>query len=282
MNPDEKKKRNEFLAVNKLRWNDVVSEHAKSKYYNVDGFKKGKSSLTPLELEDLPDLHGKKVLHLMCHFGMDTLSLARLGAEVTGIDFSETAIEYARNLADELKIPAKFVQADIYDLPNVLDAKEQFDIVFTSWGVLTWLPDLLEWAKVITHFLKPGGQFFIFEIHPFMAMIGETNDNKIEIQYSYSTSESEPLLIDEIGSYTDEGERHTPFTHTKRYEWEHPIGEIITSLASAGLKIEKMKEYPKAIFQMLSDMKPLGNGLYQYGNDDIQIPFTFSIKAIKL
>ncbi len=141
----------EYLKKNKELWNELTAIHAGSEFYDVDGFKRGKCSLSSIELEELGDVSGKSLLHLQCHFGLDTLSWARLGARVTGVDFSDKAIDLARSLSRDLKIEADFVQSDIYDLPDNLDG--EFDIVFTSGGVLPWLPDLKRWAEIITHFL---------------------------------------------------------------------------------------------------------------------------------
>lgn len=133
-------------------------------FYNVDEFKKGKITLKDIELAELGDVKNKSLLHLQCHFGLDTLSWARLGAEVTGVDFSEEAIEYAKRLSQELDIPARFICSNIYDTIELITDK--FDIVFTSYGVLCWLPDLVEWAEIISHFLRCGGIFYIVEFHP--------------------------------------------------------------------------------------------------------------------
>src|SRR5690349_4103733 len=153
------------FASNERLWDAWTKVHAEGEFYDVAGFREGGVRIRPYEIEALGDVTGKSLLHLQCHFGLDTLSWARLGATVTGVDFSEDAIAYARTLAAELDIPATFVCSDIYHLPEALDG--QFDIVFTSYGVLSYLGDLGAWGQVIAHFLKPGGTFYIVEFHPF-------------------------------------------------------------------------------------------------------------------
>ena len=151
----------DYFNINKSLWNGKTAIHVKSDFYDVESFKKGKSSLNFIELEALGDVKGKSILHLQCHFGLDTLSWARLGANVTGVDFSDKAIDYARSLNSELGLNAKFILSNVYDLKNNLD--EKFDIVFTSYGTIGRLPDLNRWADVVSHFLKPGGTFFMVE-----------------------------------------------------------------------------------------------------------------------
>nr|MBP9192357.1 class I SAM-dependent methyltransferase [Ignavibacteria bacterium] len=165
-----------YFEANKASWNESVAIHKNSDFYELKEFKEGMNKLHDLEREELGDITGKSVLHLQCHFGMDTLSLERLGAEVTGVDFSEEGIRTAEEIRDELGMKAEFVLSDIYSLPLKLDKK--FDIVFTSYGVLLWLPDLDKWAKIISHFLKDDGFFYIAEMHPF----GYVFDNSSEVK----------------------------------------------------------------------------------------------------
>ncbi len=150
---------NPHLEANRVRWNQLADVNVKSRYYDVDGFRCGKSSLKSIERDEVGEVRGQTLLHLQCHFGLDTLSWRRLGAEVTGVDFSPTAIALARELSREVGLEANFIEANIYDLPTVLEG--QFDIVFASYGVLCWLPDLLAWARVAAHFLKAGGAFHL-------------------------------------------------------------------------------------------------------------------------
>ncbi|RYE50500.1 MAG: class I SAM-dependent methyltransferase [Sphingobacteriales bacterium] len=157
-----------YISVNKQSWNNRTASHLKSEFYNVEGFLAGKSSLNSIELDLLGDVSGKSILHLQCHFGQDTISLARLGAKVTGVDLSDKAIDAARDLAEKCGFAVNFICCDVYDLPDNLN--EQFDMVFTSYGVIGWLPDLDKWAKIISRFMKPGGSLIFAEFHPVLWM----------------------------------------------------------------------------------------------------------------
>src|SRR5512139_2419139 len=156
---------NEYQQANLALWNEWAEINVKSREYDVAGFLAGKSSLKSIELEELGEVAGKTLLHLQCHFGLDTLSWARRGAAVTGVDFSDKAVGLAQALAREAGLEARFICSDLYALPEVLSG--QFDIVYTSYGVLCWLRDLEQWAELIAHFLKPGGVFYIADFHPF-------------------------------------------------------------------------------------------------------------------
>ena len=171
-----------YYQNNQNAWNQKTAIHQKSDFYNLPAFKNGKSSLMKTELEELGDVKGKSILHLQCHFGMDSLSWARRGAQVTGVDFSTEAIALARSLNDELGLDARFIRSNIYDLPNVLEG--EFDIVFTSYGVLCWLGDLPAWAALVSRYLKSGGTFYMVEFHP-AAMMFEFESGKMGIEYSY-------------------------------------------------------------------------------------------------
>jgi SAM-dependent methyltransferase len=269
----------QYFDANRARWNELVDIHAKSEFYDFEGFKAGKLSLDALEREGLGDVTGKTLLHLMCHFGMSTLSWARLGATVTGVDFSDQAIALARRLSDELDIPATFVQANIYDLPAVLDAREAFDIVFTSYGVLTWLSDTTRWAEVVAHFLKPGGTFYIVEIHPFPEVFeNHPGSPRLEVEYSYFHKDK-PTAWDVEGSYADPG---AEIEQDVQYEWQHSMSDIVNALIGAGLKIEALHEYPQCCFAMFPElMERRADGWWWLKDGRDCIPFTFAIKATK-
>ncbi|HKK38655.1 MAG TPA: class I SAM-dependent methyltransferase, partial [Cryomorphaceae bacterium] len=158
------KPKTDYQQINRQSWNDRVDSHLKSEFYDVEGFLKGQASLKEIELPLLGDVNGKSILHLQCHFGQDTLSLQRMGANCVGVDLSDKAIEAAQNLNEELGLNARFVACDVYEAPKHID--EKFDVVFTSYGTIGWLPDLDRWAEVIAHFLKPGGKLVFVEFHP--------------------------------------------------------------------------------------------------------------------
>ncbi len=265
----------DFLKSNRELWNAWTRIHVKSKFYDVAGFKAGKIRLDSVVRKGVGDVAGKSLLHLQCHFGLDTLSWARLGARVTGADFSEGAITQARTLSTELNIPASFVCANIYDLPQVLSG--EFDIVFTSHGVLPWLPDLEQWASVIAHFLKRGGTFYIVESHPF-AHVFDNGDDAADLRVCYHYFESsEPMKFEANGSYAD----RTADCHAINYQWNHSVSEILNALHSAGLHIESLHEYPFLAWKMFAFMEQDAEGWWRLPKRFNQIPLMFSLKATK-
>jgi SAM-dependent methyltransferase len=262
-----------YLEQNKKHWNEVVPVHEKSRMYDVSGFKAGKCSLMPTELEEVGDVKGKSMLHLQCHFGLDTLSWARLGAKVTGADFSEEAINLARRLSKITGIKADFMESNIYNLPEVL--KKKYDIVFTSYGVLCWLPDLAKWAQIIAYFLKPGGFFYIVEGHPFSCIFDNSKKAtklRVAVPYFYN---SKPIGWEPESDYADPS-----FTSTQgTYEWMHPIGDIISSLIQAGLRIEFLHEFPFVCYKAMPFMYQANDGNWRLKGDIL--PLSFSIRASK-
>ena len=171
------KKEENYIEINKQSWNNRLESHLKSDFYNIEGFLNGKTSLNEIELDLLGDVQGKNILHLQCHFGQDTISLGRLGANVTGIDLSDKAIESAIELSKKTKTASTFICCNIYDLPQQLEKK--FDIVFTSYGTIGWLPDLDKWASIISSYLKPNGKLVFVEFHPVLWMYNDNFDKKI-------------------------------------------------------------------------------------------------------
>lgn len=265
----------DYMRVNLGLWNEKTSIHEKSEFYDLEGFKSGKSTLKSIELEELGDVSGKSLLHLQCHFGMDTMSWARLGAKVTGIDFSDKAIALAKSLSKELEIDANFVCSNIYDLPNILTG--EFDIVFTSYGVSCWLPDISGWAKVVAHFLKPGGTFYIVDNHPFNNVFdNERNTTSLKVSYSYFYS-SQPARWEPDGSYAD---RNAKITNPS-YEWTHSLGDVINALISAGLRIEFLHEFPYCVYNHYPFMEQGNDGWWRLKGKKETIPLMFSLKATK-
>jgi SAM-dependent methyltransferase len=263
-----------YFETNLKRWNELVEINAKSRSYDLEGFKSGKTSLFPIEIEEVGDVEGKSLLHLQCHFGMDTLSWARLGAKVTGVDFSSKAISLAKELSNELNIPAKFIESNIYDIPKVLDKK--FDIVFTSYGTICWLPDMTNWAHIINNCLKPGGIFYIIDGHPFGFIIDEKQE-PFKVGFNYF-SEGKPVFFEDEGAYAD------PSADLKNqgcYEWDHPMSEIINALINVKLELEFLHEFPYTFFNLHPDMKERNDGYWEFANYEFTVPMMFSIKAHK-
>ncbi|HEU5370711.1 MAG TPA: class I SAM-dependent methyltransferase [Ktedonobacterales bacterium] len=265
----------DYKNANLALWNEITPVHARSAFYDLDGFKRGKSTLRPFEIEELGVVAGKSLLHLQCHFGMDTLSWARLGASVTGVDFSDVAIALAQSLAEELGLDARFVCSNVYDLSENLSG--QFDIVYTGIGAICWLQDLTRWAEIIAQCLKPGGTFYIYEGHPFTAMFeNEQGTTTYRVAYPYFQG-PEPLRFEPTGDYAEPG---FVGTHTS-YEWIHSISTIINALLRAGLRIEFLNEFAHCDWQFFPFMRQGADGLWRLPEGYIQLPMMFSLKATK-
>ncbi len=262
----------EALKSNQQLWNAWTDLHEDSSMYDVAGFKAGKCRLGSVEIEELGDVTGKSLLHLMCHFGMDTMSWARRGAAVTGADFSDKAIALAKSLAAELDIPAEFICSNVYDLPEKLTG--QFDIVYTSRGIMAWLPDLVKWAEVIAHFLAPGGTFYIREFHPFADIFADADTPQIFYPYFHT---AEPFREEVTGSYAAAEPGVTRIAH----EWTHSMGDIINSLISAGLRIEYLHEFADCMYEHRSFLTKHDDGMWRYDAAPNSIPLMFSLKATK-
>ncbi|WP_340113126.1 class I SAM-dependent methyltransferase [Maribellus mangrovi] len=260
----------DYIAINKKLWDRKTEIHYKSEFYDVDSFLKGKDSLNKIELNLLGDLKDKKVLHLQCHFGQDTISLSRHGAIATGVDLSGKAIEKARELNDKLGTNARFIQSDVYQLHEVLD--EQFDIVFTSYGVIGWLPDMKKWANVIHRFLKPGGKLVFVEFHPIIWMMSYDFER---IEYNYMDS---PPIIEELeGTYTDRGAA----IKEKSVSWNHGLSTVIDALIKTGLTITDFKEYNYSPYDCFQNTIKISDRKYKIKGLEDKIPMVYSVKAVK-
>jgi 2-polyprenyl-3-methyl-5-hydroxy-6-metoxy-1,4-benzoquinol methylase len=263
-------KEDDYIRINRELWNNKVGHHLNSDFYDMPGFLAGKSSLNSIELELLGDISGKRILHLQCHFGQDTISLARMGAEVTGVDLSDEAIKQARILAKDTNADAKFICCDIFDLPNHLN--EKFDFVFTSYGTIGWLPDLDKWAQIVSEYLKPGGKFVFAEFHPVIWMF---DDDLEKIKYRYFKSEA--IIETEIGTYANKDADIA----NESVNWNHGIGEVVNSLIRNGLEIRSLKEYdysPYNCFNRMVEDAPQKFRIKHLGN---KIPMVYSILATK-
>lgn len=265
----------EYLQTNQARWDQLTLEHETADFYDLAGFKAGKDRLRSIELDELGDVSGRSLLHLQCHFGMDTLAWARRGALVTGIDFSEKSITLAQSLSQKLDIQARFVQSNLYELPANLSG--EFDIVFTSYGVLHGLPDLQRWGEIIAHFLKPGGIFYIVEDHPMFRVFRPKSEAQFLAERSYFFEE-EPQRIEATGSYATDDQGETSIA----YVWDHSLGEIINALIDAGLTIEFLHEFPYAARAKFPFMVQGDDGWWRLPPDQHGIiPFLFSLQARK-
>ena len=269
---------NEYMAANKALWEEWTAIHERSEFYDLEAWKAGKRPLARFVVAEVGDVAGKDLLHLQCHFGLDTLGWARLGARVTGVDFSERAIALAGSLAAEVGLDATFVRANVLDLDQVLDG--EFDIVFTSFGVLYWLDDLERWARVVARFLRPGGMLYLAEFHPFAQAMDDVDATEPVLRYPYFPS-PEPVAFATQGSYADpEAKVEQPF----EYGWSHSIGEIVTVLADAGLRIEFLHEQPFTVYRALPYLVESDDDRETYRLPepyDGKLPLMFSLRATK-
>lgn len=260
-----------YFDVNKATWNKKVTVHAESEMYNMEAFKAGASSLMPYELKALGDVNGKSLLHLQCHFGQDTLSWSRMGAQCTGVDLSDEGIKLAKQLNDELNLDAEFVCCNVLDTSQYV--AETFDIVYTSYGVIGWLPDLKPWAKMIAERLKVGGTFYMVEFHPILWMFDYV-DGKPKMKYHYSQKE---VIYEEYeGTYADQSSK---MVSSKEYGWNHGLSEVVNALIEAGLQIEYLNEYDESPYDVFPDLIELDNRMYKM--KDQLFPMIFEIKARK-
>lgn len=263
----------EHMKVNQDLWDGWTAIHETSELYDIESFRRGRCSLAAIEVEEVGQVTGKRLLHLQCHFGQDTLSWARRGAIVTGADFSPKAIALAQSLADELDIAAEFVCSNVYDLPDNLEG--EFDIVFTSAGVKCWLPDMTRWAEVIAHYLAPGGFFYIREFHPLADAYDWAEDVEEPILRKPYFPTAEPQRFEGSGSY---GGAEPGVTRVS-YEWTHSLGDFINALLGAGLRPEFLHEFPFCTYQHRPFLTQGDDGLWRYDRVDDGIPLMFSIKA---
>ncbi len=258
-----------FFESNRKLWNARVNVHLNSPMYDMEGFRGGASSLKSIELDLLGSVEGKKILHLQCHFGQDTLSLARMGGEVTGIDFSDRAIQEARSIARELELPARFVCGNVLETDKLVG--ETFDLVYTSYGVLGWLPELAPWAAVVDRLLAPGGEFLIVEFHPVVHMLDEAMQY---FKYPYFNRPVSPEVVS--GTYAD----REAALEMEEYFWNHSLAEVIEPLLGAGLEITHFSEYDYSPWDCFNRSVPSSDG-FQIEGLEGKLPMVFALKAKK-
>jgi SAM-dependent methyltransferase len=260
----------QHFETNRKTWNEKVKIHANSSMYDLVAFKTGKSSLMPYEQKALGDVKGKSMLHLQCHFGQDTLSWSRLGAKCTGVDLSDEGIKLAKELNDELQLDAYFICCNVLETSKFVD--ETFDIVFTSYGVIGWLPDLKPWGKMIAERLKSGGIFYMVEFHPIVWMF-DYLDGKSVMKHGYMQDD---VIYEEYeGTYANQDSKMI----SKEYGWNHGLSEVINALTEAGLQIEYLNEHNESPYDVLPELIKTDRGMYR--TKDQLYPLIFEIKATK-
>ena len=259
-----------FIESNRSLWERWTSVGTTPAFDKLERFRRGEEVLQSFELEEVGDVDGKSLLHLQCHFGMDTLAWAKHGATVTGADFSDIAIGLARALADDVGVAGRFICSDVYGLPEKLD--RNFDVVYTSFGVLAWLPDLDKWARVIADALAPGGTFYVAEYHPFALVFTDSKDISRPTfrQRYFGTGEPVRWSGEEVGE------------DFVIYGWPYTLGGIVSSLARAGLHIEFLHEFPFSESQHLDFLVPQADGMWGLPDELTgHLPLLFSLKATK-
>lgn len=268
----------DWRAVNRANWDERVAIHLAAESYDLAALRSGHGRLHPIEEAELPSLEARRVLHLQCHFGRDTLTLAQRGAEVVGLDFSAPAIRAATALAQELGLAgrARFVQSDLYDAPAAIHEPGAFDLVFVTWGAINWLPDIRRWAEIVAFFLKPGGVLYLAEGHPVALVL----DDAAPRQGSYPGwfvpyFDRNPCVFDDPSDYADPAAR---LTNARTYSWMHPLGEIVTSILAAGMILRWLHEHDRVPWRMFEMLVEDEEAMYRWPNEP-WLPLAFSLCA---
>ncbi|GAA1056756.1 hypothetical protein GCM10017608_20470 [Agromyces luteolus] len=272
----------DWLEENRANWDERVALHVASPFYDRTRLRAGGSVLDPIAQAGIdrmfPDgLGGVRVLHLQCHFGSDTLSLVNLGAETIGIDFSRPAVEEARRMAGELGVAdrARFIEANVYDARHRLPDPESFDLVFTTWGTIGWLPDVAEWARIIAWFLKPGGRLFFADGHPSAYVFeGDAGPGGMPA-FAYPYVSTGPDIIDDPSDYADPEAR---LVNARTWEWMHPLGEVFAALRDAGLRVDHFDEHYELPWRMFPITVPKGDGMFGWP-DRRWLPLGYELDA---
>jgi SAM-dependent methyltransferase len=262
----------QWFAANRAMWDERVPLHVASRLYDVESFRAGRSSLNDFEPADVGDVRGRSLVHLQCHFGMDTLSWARLGALVTGLDFSTAAIEAARALAAEIGVESEFVVANVYDAVEALSGR-QFDVVYTGIGALNWLPDIRRWARVVAALTRPGGFLYLVEEHPIASVFA---DHDLTVTHPYFHDAA--MVWDEPGSYAAPD---AATVHNLSYERIHPVGDVVTALIDAGLRLAFLREMAFSGWKRWPFLKEESPGRFVFPAGMPSLPLKYALKATK-
>jgi SAM-dependent methyltransferase len=257
--------------VNRAFWDERVPIHTKSDFYDVEGFVGGATALRPFEREELGDVRGLSLVHPQCHFGLDTLSWARLGATVTGLDFSAPAMEAAAELTSRAGLQAEWVTSDVYDAAKALGGRT-FDVVYTGLGALNWLGDIERWAGVMRSLIAPGGRLYLVEFHPVTEVFA---DETLEVVNGYF-HEGPRDWPEEEGTYA---ELEAPTVHNATEEWAHPLGEVVSAIAARDLRIEFLHEHDYTLFPRWPQLRREAGGIYRFPPDVPSLPLMYSMIA---
>ncbi|WP_375387889.1 class I SAM-dependent methyltransferase [uncultured Amnibacterium sp.] len=270
----------DWIELNRANWDERAVPHAASPDYAVERFVEDPEFLSDVvrfDLPRLPDLRGRRGVHLQCHIGTDTLSLARLGARMTGLDFSAEALAQARSLAARAGAEVTYVQATVDDATSVLEPGA-FDLVFTGIGALCWLPDIAAWARTVAALLRPSGELFLREGHPMLWSIDETQGEALVVAYPYFET-AEPTVFDEPGTYV--ASEHE-FQHTRSASWNHGLGEIVTALLGAGMRLTMLEEHRSVPWEALwGRMVRTDLDEWRLAVRTELVPLTYTLRAVK-
>lgn len=271
----------DYRDLNRSNWDERAPAHAASPGYNVDSFLADPTYISNVVRFDVPrlgDITGLRGVHLQCHIGTDTISLARLGARMTGLDFSPASLEQARDLATRTGADVDFVESDVYGAPNLLD-RGGFDLVFTGIGALCWLPDIRRWAEVVAELLRPGGRLFIREGHPMLWALDDVReDDLLVVDYPYF-ERPEPMVFDEAGTYV---ETDVEFSHNVTHEWNHGLGETVTALMNAGMDLTMLEEHDSVPWEALpGQMDRIGLNEWRLADRPWRLPHSYTLQAVK-
>jgi len=257
--------------LNRAFWDERVPLHVRSDFYDVDGFLAGACTLRPFEPEELGDVRGRSLVHLQCHFGLDTLSWARRGARVTGLDFSAPAMEAAAGIARRAGLEAEWVCSDVLRADEALGGR-RFDVVYTGVGALNWLEDIERWADVVAALLAPGGRLYLVEFHPITEVFGDEGLT-VERDYFHEGPRDWP---EEEGSYAELGARTR---HNATEEWAHPLGKVVSAIAARGLRIELLHEHGVTLFPRWPMLVREAGGIYRLPPGAPSLPLMYSLLA---
>ncbi|MCX5518666.1 class I SAM-dependent methyltransferase [Kaistia defluvii] len=266
-----------FKQSNRANWDERAEIHAQDRtgFYAIDRFLAGEDVLYPIESAEIGAVDGLKLAHFQCHIGIDTLCLARRGAIATGLDFSPQAIAKARALSARSGVPADFVEGEVYDAPDLLGT--DFDMVFTSWGTITWLDDIRAWAKAIAGTLKPGGRLYFADNSPAIATHEEI-DGVIRPHYDWRSAREKPQRFDSPTTYTGD---ETPLVTDFTYEWMRGTSDVIDALLRAGMQLDFLREHEVLPFKLFPMMVDAGDRMFRLPAGIPRMPLALSLGATK-
>lgn len=266
--------RDEWVDLNRRWWDERAPIHVDSELYAVSDFlaDPDATTLRPFEVDEVGDVRGRTLVHPQCHFGLDTLSWARRGAQVTGLDFSPAAVAAATDVAGRAGLDAGFVAGNVYDAVDLVGGRT-FDVVYTGLGALNWLPDIDRWARVMAALASPGGMLYLAEFHPLHAILG---DDDLTVAYPYFHDRDAPLEFDEPGTYAD---LEATTEHNRTVEWTHGLGTVVTAIIEAGFAVELLHEFDYTLFPRWPFLVKSGRDTYRLPEGMPSIPLMYSVRA---